>query len=90
MKECTAERETLLHAARERAGALVARLPETEALEQHPDPLPPLGYAVEATVEVEVLDRGQLADLRSAATFVVSTHDPARVEPLATSLLAFA
>jgi heme exporter protein A len=37
----------------------------------------------------DLLD-GQLADLRSAATFVVSTHDPARVEPLATSLLAFA
>jgi heme exporter protein A len=37
----------------------------------------------------ELLD-AQLADLRTEATFVVSTHDPARVEPLASSLLAFA
>jgi len=37
----------------------------------------------------ELLDR-ELAELRSRATFVVSTHDPARVEPLASSLLAFA
>jgi heme exporter protein A len=36
----------------------------------------------------ELLD-AQLADLRKEATFVVSTHDPARVEPLASSLLAF-
>ena len=36
----------------------------------------------------ELLD-AQLADLRREATFVVSTHDPARVEPLASSLLAF-
>ena len=38
---------------------------------------------------VDLLDR-ELADLRAGATFVVSTHDPARVEPLASSLLAFA
>jgi heme exporter protein A len=37
----------------------------------------------------ELLDR-ELAELRTRATFVVSTHDPARVEPLASSLLAFA
>jgi heme exporter protein A len=37
----------------------------------------------------ELLDR-ELAELRTGATFVVSTHDPARVEPLASSLLAFA
>jgi heme exporter protein A len=37
----------------------------------------------------ELLD-AQLTDLRKEATFVVSTHDPARVEPLASSLLAFA
>ena len=36
-----------------------------------------------------LLDR-ELADLRSQATFVVATHDPARVEPLASSRLAFA
>src|SRR3954463_15232849 len=38
-----------------------ARLPEAEALEQHPDPLAPLGHAVEPAVEVEVLEHGQLA-----------------------------
>ena len=38
----------------------------------------------------ELLD-GQLADLRRrGATFVVATHDPARLEPLTTSRLAFA
>jgi heme exporter protein A len=37
----------------------------------------------------ELLD-AQLADLRKEATFVVSTHDPARVESFASSLLAFA
>jgi heme exporter protein A len=36
-----------------------------------------------------LLDR-ELAELRGDATFVVSTHDPARVRPLASSLLAFA
>ena len=40
---------------------LVPGLPEPEALEQHPDPLAPLGNAVEPPVEVEVLERGQLA-----------------------------
>jgi heme exporter protein A len=37
----------------------------------------------------DLLDR-EFAELRSGATFVVSTHDPARVQPLASSLLAFA
>ncbi|HST25290.1 MAG TPA: ABC transporter ATP-binding protein [Gaiellaceae bacterium] len=37
----------------------------------------------------ELLDR-ELAELRSRASFVVSTHDPERVKPLASSLLAFA
>ena len=36
-------------------------VPEAEALEQHPDPLAPLGDVVEAPVEIEVLERGQLA-----------------------------
>jgi heme exporter protein A len=36
-----------------------------------------------------LLDR-ELADLRPQATFVVATHDPARIEPLASSRLAFA
>jgi ABC-type multidrug transport system ATPase subunit len=36
-----------------------------------------------------LLDR-KLAELRPHATFVVSTHDPERVAPLATDRLAFA
>ncbi len=36
-----------------------------------------------------LLDR-ELADLRPRATFVVATHDPARVAPLASDRLAFA
>jgi ABC-type multidrug transport system ATPase subunit len=36
-----------------------------------------------------LLDR-ELAELRPRATFLVSTHDPARLEPLATARLAFA
>ena len=36
-----------------------------------------------------LLDR-ELAELRRTATFVVATHDPARVEPLASGRLAFA
>ena len=60
VKEGAAEREPLEHPAREGAGALGSSLPETEALEQHADSLPPLGHAVQASVEVEVLERGQL------------------------------
>ena len=37
----------------------------------------------------ELLDR-QLAELTGAATILLSTHDPGRVEPLATSRLALA
>ena len=37
------------------------RLPEREALEQHPDLLAPLGDAIEASVELEVLERRQFA-----------------------------
>lgn len=36
-----------------------------------------------------LLDR-ELGELRAHATFVVSTHDPARLEPLASDRLAFA
>src|SRR6266568_5827582 len=36
-------------------------VPEAEALEQHADPLAPLGDAVEPAVQLEVLDRRQLA-----------------------------
>ena len=38
---------------------------------------------------VALLDR-ELGELRPHATFVVSTHDPARLEPLASQRLAFA
>jgi hypothetical protein len=38
----------------------VPSLPEPEALEQHPDPLAPFRDAVQASVEFEVLERGQL------------------------------
>ena len=37
----------------------------------------------------ELLD-GQLAELRAERTFLVSTHDPVRLEPLATGRLALA
>ena len=37
----------------------------------------------------ELLD-AQLAELRGERTFLVSTHDPARIEPLATMHLALA
>ena len=37
-----------------------ASLPEAEALEQHPDPLPSLRHAVEPAEEIEVLERGEL------------------------------
>ena len=37
----------------------------------------------------ELLD-AQLSDLRGERTFLVSTHDPARIEPLATTRLALA
>jgi len=56
-----AERETLRHAPRVRGDALTPRLPQTEAPEQHADALPSLRDAVEPSVEVEVLERGQLA-----------------------------
>jgi hypothetical protein len=60
VEERAAEREPLRHAARVGRDALVARVPEAEALEEHPDPLAALTDAVEAAVEVEVLERGQL------------------------------
>src|SRR5665647_1918283 len=55
------ERQPLRHAARERRHAVGAHIPETEALEQHPDSLTPLGHAVEPPVQLEVLERGELA-----------------------------
>ena len=52
VQQHAAEREPLLHPARERRDALVAHVPEAEALEQHPDPLAALGHAVEPAEEV--------------------------------------
>ena len=60
VEERPAEREPLGHAARVRRDALVTRLPEPEALEEHPDALAPFGHAVEPAEEIEVLDRGEL------------------------------
>src|SRR5206468_668123 len=45
VQEGAAEAEPLQHPAGEGAGALVSDVPEVEALEQHPDPLAPLGHA---------------------------------------------
>ena len=47
VEQHAAEPEPLAHPTGERRDALVAHLPEPEALEQHPDPLAPLGDAVE-------------------------------------------
>jgi ABC-type multidrug transport system ATPase subunit len=46
-------------------------------------------YTALDTQGAELLD-AQLAELRGERTFLVSTHDPARVEPLATNRLVLA
>jgi heme exporter protein A len=46
-------------------------------------------YTALDTQGADLLD-AQLAELRGERTFLVSTHDPARVEPLATNRLALA
>jgi heme exporter protein A len=46
-------------------------------------------YTALDTQGAELLD-AQLAELRGERTFLVSTHDPARVEPFATTRLALA
>ena len=61
VEERTAEREPLRHPARERRDALGARVPEAEPFEQHPDPLAPLGHPVEPAVQLEVLERREVA-----------------------------
>src|SRR5207247_624595 len=60
VEERRAEGEPLDHPAGGRGRSLLPRLPEPEALEQHPDALAPLGHPIEAAVEVEVLERCQL------------------------------
>ena len=49
-------------------------------------------YAVKVSrgFNYQKLDRKQLQELRGERTFLVSTHDPARVEPLATGRFALA
>ena len=61
VEEGAAERQPLDHPARVRRDAFRACLPETEPLEQHPDALPPLRHAVQRAVELEVLERRELA-----------------------------
>ena len=61
MQQGAAEGEPLHHPARVRGDAFGANVPEAEPLEQHAGPLAPLGHAVEAPVEIEVLERGQIA-----------------------------
>ena len=88
------ERFGLWHVRNERAGSfsrgMQQRLSLCRALLHDPDVLvldePFSGLDREGA---ELLDR-ELQGLRAGATFVVSTHDPDRVEPLASSLLAFA
>ena len=60
MEQRPGEREPLAHPLGVGGHALAARLPEPEPLEQHPDPLAPLGNAVEPPVQLEVLERGEL------------------------------
>src|SRR4029077_12235684 len=61
VQQRAAEPEPLLHAAGEGGDAVVARLPEPEALEQHADALTALGNAVEPAEQRQVLERRQLA-----------------------------
>ena len=61
VEQRAAEREALRHAARVGRDAVGANVPEAEPLEQHPAALAPLGDAIEAAEEIEVLERRELA-----------------------------
>jgi Tol biopolymer transport system component len=61
VEEGPGEREPLEHATREGRDPLVARAPEPEALEHRARPLAPIRQSVEPAIEVEVLERRQLA-----------------------------
>src|SRR5689334_10010782 len=61
VQQRTTEREPLQHSARVRRGTRVSDVPEAESLEQHSDALTSLANAIQTTVELEVLDRGELA-----------------------------
>ena len=75
VQERAAEREPLHHAAREVGYARAPLVPEAEALEQHADALAPLADAVEASVELEVLERRQLAVERASSWLRKPTAD---------------
>jgi heme exporter protein A len=89
------ERFGLWHARNERAGSfsrgMQQRLSLSRALLHEPDLLVlDEPYSGLDDAGAELLDR-ELAGLRAGeATFVVSTHDPERVLPLASTRLAFA
>jgi heme exporter protein A len=88
------ERFGLWNARNQRAGSfsrgMQQRLSLSRALLHEPDLLVlDEPYSGLDDAGAELLDR-ELADLRAGATFVVSTHDPGRVLPLASTRLAFA
>jgi heme exporter protein A len=88
------ERFGLWHARNERAGSfsrgMQQRLALCRALLHEPELLVlDEPYSHLDAAGAELLDR-ELAELRPEAGFVVSTHDPERVLPLASSRLAFA
>ena len=61
MQKRAAECKPLQHAARVRADPCMSRVPEIEAFEQHSDPLAAFGNSIEASVQIEVLECGQLS-----------------------------
>src|SRR5439155_17348627 len=61
VQQDAAEREPLRQAARVRGNAVAASLPQAVPLEQHADALAPLRHAVQPSVELQVLERTELA-----------------------------
>jgi len=61
VQEHATQSEPLCHPARVRRNAVVPHVPQAETLEQHPGTLAPLQDVVEPAVQLEVLERGQLA-----------------------------
>ncbi len=60
VQERAAERKPLPHSLRVRGDPFVANLPQPIALEQHPDALLALAHPIQAAVQLEVLERGEL------------------------------